>query len=61
MLSRAPLIETADDRMEKAINFQVHLVTSNLPATEFKLEKIRKKTNENKQLSVLKETILRMA
>ena len=58
MLSRAPLLETADDSLEKEINFQVHLVTSNLPATESKLEEIRKETNVDKQLSVLKETIL---
>ena len=32
MLSRTPRPETADASLEKEINFQVQLVTSNLPA-----------------------------
>lgn len=43
--------------MEKEINFQVHLVISNLPATESKLDKIREATKNDKQLRDLKETI----
>jgi hypothetical protein len=40
MLSRAPLPET-DEEMEKEINLHVHLVSSTLPASEFKLQEIR--------------------
>ena len=54
MLSRAPLPETQEKSMEEEINYHVHQVISNFPATEFKLEEIRKETNDDEQLQDLK-------
>jgi hypothetical protein len=52
MLSRAPLPET-DEEMEKEINLHVHLVSSTLPASEFKLQEIREATKRDEGLRTL--------
>jgi hypothetical protein len=52
MLSRAPLPET-DEEMEKEINLHVHLVSSTLPASEFKLQEIREATKSDEELRTL--------
>ncbi|CAB4010200.1 sec1 family domain-containing 2, partial [Paramuricea clavata] len=52
MLSRAPLPET-DEEMGKEINLHVHLVSSTLPASEFKLQEIREATKSDEELRTL--------
>ncbi|CAB3981992.1 retrotransposon-like family member retr-1 [Paramuricea clavata] len=52
MLSRAPLPET-DEEVEKEINLHVHLVSSTLPASEFKLQEIREATKSDEKLRTL--------
>ena len=58
MLSRPRLPETQEKSMEEDINYHVHQVISNFPATESKLEEIRKETNDDEQVQDLKKLIL---
>ena len=58
MLSRAHLPETQEKSSEEEINYHVHQVISNFPATESKLEEIRKETNDDEQLQDIKQLIL---
>ena len=48
MLPRAPLPETQEKSMEEEINYHVHQVISNFPATESKSERKLTMTSNSK-------------
>lgn len=57
MFSRAPLPETAHGSMEEQIALQVHLLASNLPVSNPKLEEIKEATADDPTLKKLNETV----
>ena len=56
-LSRAPL-PTTDSELEKEISCYVHMVMSNLPATDDMMSRLRMATEEDESLRQLKKTLL---
>ena len=45
-----PCLRKTNKDIEKEINLHIHLVLSTLPASEFKLNKIREATNKDDEL-----------
>ena len=56
-LSMAPL-PTTDPELEKGIYCYVHMVMSNLPATDDKMARLRMATEEDESLQQLKKIVL---